>query len=136
TGAGPAVVIDAVGRGEVCVQAVMAAAHFGQVVILGTPRQPVTGDLAAVFNAIHCRWLTVRGALEWNLPTYPVIGLRDSLLSKQQQLLDWIARGELRMAELISHRLPPKSAKEAYEGLLREPERYTGVLFDWHAKTA
>ncbi len=131
TGEGPAIVFDAVGNGEVCAQAVRVAAPFGQIVVLGTPRKPVQGDLSAVFAAIHGRWLTVRGALEWNLPTYPVIGLRDSLLSKQLTLLDWIARGELQFGELISHRLPPAAISEAYEGLRRKPDEYTGVLLDW-----
>jgi 2-desacetyl-2-hydroxyethyl bacteriochlorophyllide A dehydrogenase len=133
TGGGAQVVIDATGRSDGCAAAVLAAAPYGEIVILGTPRAPLTGDLTAVFNAIHCKWLTVRGALEWNLPHYPTPGLRDSLLSKQQAIFRWIAAGQLDLASLVSHRLPAAEIRTAYEGLLGDPERYTGVLLDWRA---
>ena len=124
-------VIDATGRSEACLQAVLAVAEFGQVVLLGTPRQPHAGDLTRVFATIHGRWITVRGALEWNLPHHPVHGLRDSLAGKQEAIFAWLRSGELRLAELISHRLPPGRVQEAYAGLAAEPDRFTGVLLDW-----
>lgn len=130
-GGSPAVVIDATGRSEACLQAVQVVADFGQVVVLGTPRQSCPGDLTHVFGAIHGRWITVRGALEWNLPHHPVHGLRDSLAGKQEAIFDWLRRGDLHLGELISHRLPPQHAQEAYEGLASDPERFTGVLFEW-----
>jgi 2-desacetyl-2-hydroxyethyl bacteriochlorophyllide A dehydrogenase len=132
-GKGPDIVIDATGRSEACVQAVSLAAAYGQVIVLGTPRVPVQGDLTQVFAAIHSRWLTVSGALEWNLPHYPVLGRSSSLLAKQQRLFDWIERGELHLAELISHRFSPAHCRDAYEGLLRQPQQFNGVLFDWQA---
>lgn len=134
SGDGAAVVIDATGRSEGVVQAVGLAAPFGQIVILGTPRKPLQGDLTAVFSAIHYRWLSLRGALEWNLPTYPAIGVRDSLFSKQQLIFDWVARGELRVGELISDRIAPERVADGYEGLLRDPERHSGVLIDWRRR--
>lgn len=42
-------------------------------------------------------------------------------------LLDWMARGLLRVELLISHRLPPEQIKAAYNGLLHQPDVYTGV---------
>jgi threonine dehydrogenase-like Zn-dependent dehydrogenase len=75
--------------------------------------------------------LTVRGALEWFLPIYPGVGGRDSQYSKQEMIFDWIGQGKLRLAPLISHRLKPEQIKEAYGGLLYDPETYTGVVLDW-----
>ncbi|MBC8228784.1 alcohol dehydrogenase, partial [bacterium] len=43
----------------------------------------------------------------------------------------WIHRGELKIEPLISHQLKPEQIKEAYDGLLNEPETYTGVVLDW-----
>ena len=75
--------------------------------------------------------ITLRGALEWCVPMYPDIGERTSQYSKQQTIFAWLRDGRLRLAELISHRLPPEEIKQAYEGLLRQPETYTGVALLW-----
>jgi threonine dehydrogenase-like Zn-dependent dehydrogenase len=47
-------------------------------------------------------------------------------------IFDWLQRGELKLEPLISHRLKPEQLKEAYEGLLNEPETYTGVALVWN----
>lgn len=134
TGGGAQITVDAVGHSAVVQQAAQAAARFGQVVILGTPRTPVEGDLTPLLSDIHLRFLTVRGALEWLLPMYPDNGVQMSQLTKQELIFDWIARKEIQLEPLISHVLPPHAIKQAYEGLLREPETYTGVALDWGAE--
>ena len=42
-----------------------------------------------------------------------------------------MARGLLRVELLISHRLPPEQIKAAYNGLLHQPDVYTGVGLVW-----
>ncbi len=130
-GQGPQIVVDAVGHSAATMQAVRAVADSGQVIILGSPREPLLTNVTPMLADIHYRWITVRGALEWNIPVYPHDGIRHSLTSKQVMIFDWLRRGELRLEELISHRLSPDDVKTAYDGLLKEPETYTGVLFDW-----
>ncbi|MCH8292159.1 zinc-binding alcohol dehydrogenase [Candidatus Poribacteria bacterium] len=125
------ITVDAVGHSAVVMQALKATASFGQIVILGSPRVSVQGDLTELLSDVHLRWITIRGALEWCLPMYPEVGNRASQFSKQQMIFDWIARGELKIEPLISHRLKPEQIKEAYDGLLNEPQTYTGVLLDW-----
>ena len=125
------ITVDAVGHSAVCMQALNATANFGQLVILGSPRVSVQGDLTELLSDVHLRWITIRGALEWCLPMYPDIGNRPSQFSKQQMIFDWLARGELKIEPLISHRLKPQQIKEAYDGLLNAPQTYTGVLLDW-----
>lgn len=46
-------------------------------------------------------------------------------------LLDWMARCLLRVELLISHRLPSEQIKAAYNGLLHQPDVYTGVGLVW-----
>lgn len=130
-GGGPSVVVDATGLSAVFPQAVRACAAGGEVILLGTPRTPSPGDLTPVLSDIHLRNLTVRGALEWNLPHYPQPGSRHSLFTKQTMIFDWLGRGELHLAELISHRLPAARIADAYEGLLNRPGEFTGVVLDW-----
>lgn len=125
------ITVDAVGHSGVVMQALKATAAYGQIILLGTPRVPVRGDLTELLSDAHLRWITIRGALEWCIPMYPVTGNHVSQLSKQQMIFDWIARGELKIEPLISHRLKPSQIKQAYDGLLNEPQTYTGVLLDW-----
>ena len=125
------ITVDAVGHSNVVMQALRATTHHGQIIILGSPRVSVPGDLTELLSETHLRWITIRGALEWCVPMYPNIGNRTSQWSKQQTIFDWMARGQLHVEPLISHRLKPEQIKQAYDGLLNEPNVYTGVVLDW-----
>ena len=127
------ITVDAVGHSGVVMQALRATANHGQIIILGSPRVSVLGDLTELLSDTHLRWITIRGALEWCVPMYPDIGNRTSQWSKQQTIFDWMARGQLHVEPLISHRLKPEHIKQAYDGLLNEPNVYTGVVLDWTA---
>lgn len=130
-GAGPAISVDATGLSAVIVQAAKVCATSGEVILLGTPRISCPGDLTPFLADIHYRYLTVRGALEWGLPQLPTPGSRHSLFSKQQMIFDWMLRGDMQLAPLVSHRLPAAQIRDAYEGLLNTPGSYTGVVLDW-----
>ena len=125
------ITVDAVGHSAVVMQALRATANYGQIIILGSPRVSVHGDLTELLSDTHLRWITIRGALEWCVPMYPDIGNRTSQWRKQQTIFDWMARGQLHVEPLISHRLKPEHIKQAYDGLLNEPNVYTGVVLDW-----
>jgi 2-desacetyl-2-hydroxyethyl bacteriochlorophyllide A dehydrogenase len=130
--------IDASGLTPVILQALGLTASVGQLILLGSPRTPFESDVTAAFSEIHQRNITVRGALEWFLPTYPVQSIWGgrtppliSLWEKQRMIFDWITDGRLKIEPLISHRLPPERIRDAYEGLLSAPEEYTGVVLVW-----
>jgi 2-desacetyl-2-hydroxyethyl bacteriochlorophyllide A dehydrogenase len=125
------ITVDAVGHSAVVMQALKETASHGQIIILGSPRVSVHGDLTELFSDVHLRWITVRGALEWCIPIYPDSSQSISQFTKQQMIFDWIRNGALDVKSLISHRLKPEQIKQAYDGLLNEPETYTGVLFEW-----
>ena len=126
------ITVDAVGHSGVVMQALRATASHGQLIILGSPRVEVQGNLTDLLSETHLRWITLRGALEWCVPMYPDIGNRTSQWSKQQTIFDWMARRQLHVEPLISHRLKPEQIKQAYDGLLNEPNVYTGVVLDWN----
>ena len=127
------ITVDAVGHSKVVMQALRATANHGQLIILGTPRVSVQGDLTDLLSETHLRWITIHGALEWCVPMYPDIGNRTSQFGKQQTIFEWMARRQLHVEPLISHRLKPEQIKQAYEGLLNEPNVYTGVVLDWNS---
>ena len=125
------ITVDAVGHSSVVMQALRATATHGQLVILGSPRVSVSGDLTELLSDTHLRWITIRGALEWCVPMYPDTGNNISQYSKQQTIFDWISSGKLQVEPLISHQLKPEAIKQAYDGLLNESNSYTGVVLDW-----
>lgn len=133
--------IEASGLTPVVLQALALTANVGQLILLGSPRAPLEGNLTAAFNEIHVRNIVVRGALEYFLPAYPVQSIWGgrtpplaSLWEKQNIIFDWIADGRLVVEPLISHRLPPEKIRDAYEGLLASPEEYTGVVLEWSGR--
>jgi 2-desacetyl-2-hydroxyethyl bacteriochlorophyllide A dehydrogenase len=130
-GRGADISVDAVGHSSVVLEALAVTSSLGQLVLLGSPRVPVQGDLTALLSDVHLRMITVRGALEWSLPTYATMPNQMSQLGKQQMIFDWIERGLLKLEPLISHRIKPEQIGEAYEGLLHRPQEYVGVLIDW-----
>jgi 2-desacetyl-2-hydroxyethyl bacteriochlorophyllide A dehydrogenase len=125
------ITVDAVGHSAVVMQALKETASHGQIVILGSPRVTVQGDLTELLGDVHIRWITIRGALEWCIPIYPEGAEGISQFTKQQMIFDWLRNGKLDVKSLISHRLKPEQIKQAYDGLLNEPQTYTGVLLEW-----
>jgi 2-desacetyl-2-hydroxyethyl bacteriochlorophyllide A dehydrogenase len=125
------ITVDAVGDSRVVMQALAATANFGQLIILGSPRVAVEGNLTELLSDVHLRCITLRGALEWCIPMYPDVGGRESHFGKQAMIFDWLGRDLLQLEPLISHRLPPERIKEGYDGLLGAPHQYTGVLLEW-----
>ena len=134
------IAVEATGITRLAPLALGLAANGGQVVLVGSPRAPHQDDVQPLFSEIHLRNLTVRGALEWSLPVYPVKPIWDqphfvmtasSLYDKQAMLFRWMREKRIRVAPVISHRLPPSRAQEGYDGLADHPETFTGVLFDW-----
>lgn len=125
------ITVDAVGHSAVIMQALKVTASYGQIIILGSPRVSVYGDLTELLSDVHLRWITIRGALEWCIPMYPEKDKKYSQFGKQEMIFDWIEKGKMKIEPLISHRLKPEEIKSAYDGLLNEPDKYTGVLLSW-----
>jgi 2-desacetyl-2-hydroxyethyl bacteriochlorophyllide A dehydrogenase len=123
--------VDAVGDSRVIMQCLRSVARNSEVIILGTPRVAVEGDLTEAFRLSHSNWITIKGALEWMMETYPGTWRGTTLFDKQAIIFDWIARGVLKVEPLISHIVSPDKIDEAYNGLLRDKETYTGVVLDW-----
>jgi 2-desacetyl-2-hydroxyethyl bacteriochlorophyllide A dehydrogenase len=129
---GAAVTVDAVGHSQIVMQCVETCAPYGEVILLGSPRAVFETDATQAFRLIHNHWLTVRGALEWRLPPYPVTGHKHSIQANLRLLLDHIEQQRLRVQPLISQFLKPSQLPEAYQGLLNDKANYLGVVVDWH----
>jgi 2-desacetyl-2-hydroxyethyl bacteriochlorophyllide A dehydrogenase len=125
------VTVDAVGHSAICLQALRLTATSGELVVLGTPRVAFEGNMTEVFQAAHIRWITIRGALEWNIPTEGALPFDYSQRKKLDAIFGWMADGRLNVKPLLTHVLKPEEIRTAYEGLLREKEKFVGVVLRW-----
>lgn len=135
----PQIVVDASGSTPVILDAFEVTANMGQLILLGSPRKAYEADIGKFLMAVHCRNITVQGALEWFLPLKPVKSIFNSeapqvlsMIEKQQMIFDWIASGQMKVKPLISHRLSPAEAKKGYDGLWEKSAKFSGVIFDWN----
>jgi len=125
------VTVDAVGHSAIAMQALRLTANGGEVIVLGSPRSDVQGNLSEIFSAAHYRWITIKGCLEWNIVTESPIPTDYTQAGKLEALYQWIADGRLKLRPLITHVLPPEEIKKAYDGLLHQKEDYVGVILRW-----
>jgi threonine dehydrogenase-like Zn-dependent dehydrogenase len=125
------VAVDAVGHSAIALQATRLVADLGEVVVLGSPRCPVPGDLSDVFNAVHYRWVSIKGALEWTIVTESHRPEDHTQQTRLRGLFEWIADGRLNFKPLITQVMPPEQIKAAYDGLLHKKDEYVGVVLNW-----
>jgi len=138
-GKGAQIVVEAIGFSPVIAQAVQLTRSFGEVILLGTPRGKAVMDVTPVFQTIHLKHITVKGAFEWLWSVteepfyYPC---RHTKLNNMKQIFSLLKSGALVTEPLLTHIFPPERCQEAYDGLaggitgtLRTT--YLGVVFDW-----
>lgn len=129
-GRGADVVYDVTGNAAVLEAALPLVRRFGKMVVLGdtgTPsQQRFTKDVVT-------RGLRVLGAHDTNPP--PVTSDYAPWSHKQmvQLFFKYLARGDMRTADLITHRFPPQQAPEVYRLLKEDRPNTLGVVFDWTA---
>jgi threonine dehydrogenase-like Zn-dependent dehydrogenase len=129
----PDICVDAVGSGAIIADAVNLVAKCGQIVVVGSPRAPHVTNLSAPMQRLFSKWITIRGAMEWRLPRLPgpESTERHTTQGNVRLIFDLVQRGRLHVRPLISHRLPAARIQQAYDGLLQEKDRFTGVVLQW-----
>ncbi len=130
-GRGADVTVDAAGHAAVIRTAVTATRKYGQVVLLGTPREAVQGNLAEVFVDIHRDGLVVRGAHMWRWEAAEGKTLKRTVPWAFATVFQYLASGQLKVRELASHVIPPSGAPDAYRGLVEERDKYVAAIIDW-----
>ena len=125
------VTVDAVGHSAIGMQALRLTSQGGEVIMLGSPRAEVQGNLTEIFAAAFHRWITVKGSLEWYYPTDSPLEHAYTQRKKLDAIHQWMRDGRLKLKPMITHVLPPEEIKTAYEGLLNQKEEYLGVVLRW-----
>nr|BBH88100.1 alcohol dehydrogenase [Thermosporothrix sp. COM3] len=127
-GRGADVVYDVTGVAAVFEAAQGLLCRFGRLVLLGDTGMPSRQHLT---GAVITRGLQIIGAHDTNPPALST----DHAYWDHQQMarlfFTYVQRGDMRVADLITHRYTPSQAPEAYALLLQKRESAMGVIFDW-----
>ncbi len=126
-------VMEASGSARALVSAVELAADFGEVVMIGAPWGGEENSVpsSALLRDVFFRFLKLRSGSEWEIPRRPFRWARSSIYHNSEVALEWLRSGRLRVEPLITHRLSPSRIQEAYDGLVRAPDEFLGVVLDW-----
>ncbi|GDY13956.1 oxidoreductase [Planctomycetota bacterium] len=124
----PDVVYDVTGHPAVLPQALGLARDFGTVVMLGDPGDPgsqrISGDILA-------RGVSLIGSHDSHTAAPGDARDRWTAPAMQAYLLRGLARGDLRVNDLVTHRFTPAAAPEAYALAADAKRPHLGILFDW-----
>ncbi len=125
--------IDATGATPVINQSLDLIAENGEVILLGSPRAPYESNLTETLQHFHLPPnLTLKGALEFTLPTHNNDFNKHSIERNASILMKLIKEGKLKIDPIYSHKMKPEDAQKAYDGLKNKPQEYIGVVFDWN----
>lgn len=113
-GQGADVVIDTTGSMAMLDQEIDYLRRFGKFILQGWYPPPNTLD----FHKMHLKFARL---------FFPC-GHSGVAVSRCMQ---WMARGQLQLAPLITHRFAPEQASEAYDLILNRPQDTMAIIFDW-----
>lgn len=126
-------VVDASGSAHALPTAVRLAATGGEIVMIGAPWGGTDNSVptGTIMGEVFLRFLSIRSGSEWEIPINPEPLAIGSVQQNAATALEWLADGRINVAPLITHRLPPDAAGEAYRGLRDNPDEYLGVILRW-----
>ena len=128
---GAEVVVDATGVPDAVPVAMSLACDAGQVVVVGSPRG-IAKDVN-FYDDLHRRYIEVSGAHGNMLfePSHIRLSGAWDINKAQRWLLASLANGRLSTEKLVTHTIAPEGIGQAYEGLLKDKDRYLGVVVKW-----
>jgi 2-desacetyl-2-hydroxyethyl bacteriochlorophyllide A dehydrogenase len=125
---GARVVYDVTGHPAVFPEALKMTADHGRVVLLGDTGTP---ELQHLTPDVIRRGLTIVGAHDRHAPADPTPGIEWDARRVFELFLTYLARGQMRVSDLVTHRFKPDQARDAYTMLETDRERAMGVIFEW-----
>ena len=130
-GRGLDIAIDVTGLSPVIMNCADSARAYGQVLLLGSPRQAYETDITPFLSNIHMKDLKVIGAFNKTVPVHPVDGSDDSMENNIRIALDLIRNRDIEIEKMIDRVIDPKDCEEAYYDLMYRKDQCSGVVFDW-----
>jgi|LSQX01.2.fsa_nt_gb 2-desacetyl-2-hydroxyethyl bacteriochlorophyllide A dehydrogenase len=119
------VVYDVTGHPAVLPQALPLARDHGTLLMLGDC--PVPSQQCLTYDVVSRQVRIVGTRSSW----LPDAHRRWTPQRQTDLLFSYLQRGDMRLADLISHRFTPQQGAEAYDLLYNSREETLGVVFDW-----
>jgi 2-desacetyl-2-hydroxyethyl bacteriochlorophyllide A dehydrogenase len=127
-GRGADVVYDITGHPAVFPEALRLARNFGTVLLLGDCPRP--GEQRLTPDVIS-RGVKIVGAHDMNPPEVATDRDHWSHVTMTELFFNYLQRGQMRVADIVTHRFKPADAPACYAQLQRDRSHALGVLFDW-----
>ncbi len=127
-GRGADVVYDITGFPDVFAPALGLARKFGKLVLLGDTGTP---SLQHLTPDVIRRGVRVLGAHDDHAPTQESDTNRWTKRNMTDLFFTFLERGQMRVADLITHRYAPQEAPQAYQMLQTNRAAAMGIVFDW-----
>lgn len=131
-GKGLDIAADVTGIASVIITCVDCVKPYGQVLLLGSPRQSLETDVMPLLSNMHMKNLKVIGGFNKTAPVYPVDGSDNSLIRNFDIVQDLIINKDIDISKLISKTIDPKDCEEAYYDLMYNKDKVNCIIFDWN----
>lgn len=122
------VVFDITGNPIAMQGALRLARRKGRVVVLGSPRGPVSIDF---HDEVHTLGLEIIGAHNSLHPSVETPHAPWTVARHVELFLEWQKSGVVDVRTLITHRYSGRQVAEAYQMLREDRSRALGVILDW-----
>ena len=122
------VVFDVTGNPLAMQGALRVARCKGRVVVLGSPRGPVSIDF---HDEVHTEGLEIIGAHNRLHPPVETPHTPWTMARDAELFLEWQAAGVVDVRPLITHRFGWRKVAEAYQMLAEDRSQAIGVILDW-----
>lgn len=124
------IAVDVTGASASIISCIDACRAYGQVLLLGSPRQSYETDVMPVFSNIHMKNLKVIGGFNKTTPVYSKTS-NNSLLNNFETACDLIVNKDIDISLLISEVIDPKDCQQAYYDLMYNKDKVNCIVYDW-----
>ena len=128
---GADICVDVTGASPAIISCIACAKKYGQVILLGSPRQGYECDITPTLNAIHMKNLKVMGAFNETCPVENVEGYDNSVHKNFNVICEMIMNKDIDVSKLISKVIDPKDCEQAYYDLMYNKDKVNCIVYDW-----
>lgn len=123
--------VDVTGVAKSIMSCIENTRAYGQVVLLGSPRQSYETDVMPVFSKIHMKNLKVIGAFNKTAPVHAVDGSVNSVERNFNIACELLKNKTIDVSKMISEVIDPEDCKKAYYDLMYNKDKVSCVVYDW-----